>query len=64
MEMELQHARSVVEAAGGTWVGLQDSFLSDFPLVFFHSKDTTDLLSLPLDEFFTVNSVQEKIKHG
>ena len=63
MEMELQHARTIVEHAGGIWIGLQDSFLADFPIVCFRSPDNFHMLSLPFDEFFTVNAVQEKLKH-
>ena len=53
------HARTIVEMAGGVWVGLQHTFVADHPMVLFRSD--ANLLSLPYDEFFTVNAVQEKM---
>ena len=64
LELELQHARTIVEQAGGIWIGVQDAlFLANFPIVCFRSPDNFHMLSLPFDEFFTVNAVQEKLKH-
>ena len=54
------HARTIVEMAGGVWVGLQHTFVADHPLVLFRSGGA-NLMSLPYDEFFTVNAVQEKM---
>lgn len=53
-------AKIIVEAAGGRWVGLQESFTGN-PMVVFHSDSSSQPFNLPYDEFFTVNAVQEKM---
>ena len=59
-ESQATLAKIIVEAAGGFWIGFQESF-TGHPIVVFHSESSGQPFTLPYDEFFTVNAVKEKL---